>query len=112
MNHLKKYIDYKGISVLAFEKSIGTRSTIDKAIKANTNLRSDIITRIIEKYTDINVNWILTGEGEMIVDPTEDFKYVALEEQVKSLQNANEKLELKVENLKLKIEVSKLKTAK
>ena len=66
MNWLKEYIDYKGISVLSFEKSIGTRSTIDKAIKNNSNLRSDILAKIIETYTDINPEWLLTGKGKML----------------------------------------------
>lgn len=66
MNWLKEYIDYKGISVLSFEKSIGTRSTIDKAIKNNSNLRSDILAKIIETYTDISPEWLLTGKGKML----------------------------------------------
>ncbi len=67
MKWLKEYINYKGMSVLHFEKSIGTRSTIDKAIKANSKLRSDILAKIIEVYTDINPRWLLTGKGDMLL---------------------------------------------
>ena len=67
MNWLKNYIDYKGLSVLRFEKSVGTRSTIDKAIKNNTNLRSDMLAKIIEVYKDINPSWLISGKGEMLL---------------------------------------------
>ena len=66
MKWIKQYIDYKGITVYSFEKKIGTRSTIDKAIKTNSKLRSDILAKIIEKFDDIRAEWLLTGEGEML----------------------------------------------
>lgn len=66
MKHLLQYIDFKKISVFKFEQSIGVRSTIDKAIKSNSNLRSDILSKIIEVYTDLNPDWLLTGKGEML----------------------------------------------
>jgi hypothetical protein len=66
MTWLQEYIDYKGISVNAFEKSIDTRSTIGKAIANNSNLRSDILAKIIEVYKDINPKWLLSGKGEML----------------------------------------------
>jgi len=67
MNWLKEYIDYKGLSVLGFEKSIDTRSTIDKAIKSNSNLRGNILAKIIETYPDLNPKWLVTGKGEMLI---------------------------------------------
>jgi len=67
MNWLKNYIEYKAISILAFEKSLETRSTIDKAIKNSSNLRSDLIAKIIETYPDINPTWLITGKGKMLL---------------------------------------------
>lgn len=66
MKWLKEFIDYKRLSVSAFEKSIETRSTIGKAISNNSNLRSDLLAKIIEVYEDVNTDWLLTGKGEMI----------------------------------------------
>lgn len=67
MNWLRKYIDHLGVSVLHFEKSVNTRSTIDKAIKNNSNLRSDILAKIIEVYPDVNPKWLISGEGNMLL---------------------------------------------
>jgi len=66
MKWIQQYIDYKGITVYNFEKKLGTRSTIHKAIKSNSKLRSDILSKIIETFSDIRAEWLLTGEGEMI----------------------------------------------
>ena len=63
---LKQFIEYQGISTFAFEKKIGVKSTIEKAIRANTNLRSDILAKIIEVFPEINPKWLLTGTGEML----------------------------------------------
>ena len=66
INWIKQLIDYKDISILSFDKSIGTKSTIEKVIKNNSNIRSDHLTKIIETYPEINTLWPLTGNGEML----------------------------------------------
>jgi DNA-binding transcriptional MerR regulator len=66
MKWIQQYIDYKGITVYNFEKKIGTRSTIHKAIKSNSKLRSDILSKIIKVFEDVRAEWLLTGEGNML----------------------------------------------
>jgi len=51
------------------KKKIGTRSTIHKAIKSNSKLRSDILSKIIEVFEDVRAEWLLTGEGNMLKEP-------------------------------------------
>ncbi len=64
---LKKYIDYKGISLNAFDQSIGTSNGyIGRAIKGNSSLGSDILQNIFSEYTDLNPTWLLTGKEEML----------------------------------------------
>lgn len=64
---LKMYINYLGISVLAFEKSIGASngyvSSISKGIGAK------YFREITEKYPELDPNWLLTGEGAMLKGP-------------------------------------------
>lgn len=68
MKHLLQYIDYKGFTIHSFEKELGIRGSLDKAIKQNTNIRSDVFSKIIEIFTDINPDWLITGKGEMLRD--------------------------------------------
>lgn len=72
MEHLQQFIDFKGITIHNFEKKLGIRSTIDKAIKQKTNLRSDILTKIVVTFPEINAYWLITGKGEMLVNNSKE----------------------------------------
>lgn len=66
---LAQYIDYKGISLYAFENTIGSsRGAISKAIKERKNLGSQVLENILITYTDLNPSWLITGKGDMIID--------------------------------------------
>ena len=112
-DRLKELIKHLKTNKNALAIKIGTSASVFRNIEIGRNgISAKIAKSIIDLYPEISFDWLVIGTGEMIVEPTEDFKYVALEEEVKSLQNTNEKLELKIENLELKIENFKLKTAK
>jgi len=61
------FIKHLGTSVNAFEKSIGTRSTIANAIKNKTDIGVSWISKIFEVYPEINPTWLLTGKGGMLL---------------------------------------------
>lgn len=66
-DRLRKYIEHKGVSYYAFENSIGaSRGSISKAVKENKSIGSSVLENILNTYTDLNPNWLLTGEGEML----------------------------------------------
>ena len=50
----------------SFEKKIGIRSTIQKAIRDNSNLGSNNLAKIVSEFPEINPEWLLTGKGEML----------------------------------------------
>ena len=62
---LKLFIEYRKINVRKFENSIGVSNSYVSNI-FNT-IGHDIRNRIIEKYPDLNMDWLLTGLGEMII---------------------------------------------
>lgn len=101
MNWLSKYIEFKGLSVLAFEKTIETRSTIGKAIANNSNLRSDILAKILEVHSDINPFWLVTGKGNMLKDEKTTTKVVKKEQDLNAdeIMTVIEWLYLKEEQL-------------
>lgn len=80
VERLKEYIDYKSISVHAFERSVGLGSgTFMKALKNNGAIGSDKLETIFGKYSELNPLWVIKGEGSMVSsessqDDIEDYK--------------------------------------
>lgn len=64
-----KYIDSKGISKYKFYQESGiTRGVLDK----ESGISEDNIAKFIAYDSEINVNWLLTGEGEMFKTKNEE----------------------------------------
>lgn len=62
---IEKYLSFKGISNNAFEISIGASKSY---LKNTKNISTEILTKIIRVYSDLSLDWVLFGEGDMIVD--------------------------------------------
>jgi phage repressor protein C with HTH and peptisase S24 domain len=63
---LRELINALHTNVSQFEKEINVGSSaISKAIKRNSKLTMDVITKILSRYPDVNKEWLLTGEGSM-----------------------------------------------
>lgn len=70
LNRLKQYIDYRGISVAAFEKSIGmANASYRNSLKNNGTIGCDKLERILSVYPDINLEWLIRGKGSMLHSP-------------------------------------------
>ena len=69
IERLKKYIEYKCISLNAFDKSIGSSNGyIGRQIKNEASIGGDIIEKISCIYTDLSLEWLIAGNGEMLKD--------------------------------------------
>ena len=67
LERLKEYIDSKGISVSAFEKSIGmSNASFGKSLKNKGAIGTDKLENILIVYPDLSPEWLLTGRGDMI----------------------------------------------
>lgn len=64
---LIKYATYKGISISAFEKSIGKAPSY---LRNSKDITSAVMDTIMKVYPDISINWLITGEGEMLKNNT------------------------------------------
>ena len=68
LERLKQYIDFKGISVAAFERSIGmANASFGKSLKKQGAIGTDKLENILNIYPDISPMWLLKGIGDMIM---------------------------------------------
>ena len=101
------YIHFKKISPHAFEKKIElSNGYFSKQLKHLGSVGSDILIRIHQTYTDLDILWVLTGEGQMLKEEMlhseqidnsiiEDFtnKYTNENKKLKKLENDFDKLQ-------------------
>lgn len=67
LDRIKEYIDYKNMTIAAFERSIGmSNASFGKSLKNGKAIGTDKLENILSIYTDINPTWLLTGEGSML----------------------------------------------
>jgi repressor LexA len=72
IDRLKQYIEFKGLILNAFDKTIGTSNGyIGKQIKNGASIGTDIIEKIICIYSDLNLEWLITGDGNMLKNKEE-----------------------------------------
>jgi phage repressor protein C with HTH and peptisase S24 domain len=68
ISRLAQFIEFQNISVRAFEKKISASDgMIRRAIGNNTDIQSKWITNIAENYPDLNIDWLITGHGTMLM---------------------------------------------
>ncbi len=69
-NRIKRFIHASKLTLSEFDKSIGTANGyIGKQIKSRGSVGSHIIEKIISAYPNLNVYWLMTGEGDMFCSP-------------------------------------------
>jgi hypothetical protein len=67
IDRLHEYLSEKSISPYIFEKSCGiANGYLNKQKKGNGTIGSKIVEKITAKYKDLNVTWLLTGNGRML----------------------------------------------
>jgi phage repressor protein C with HTH and peptisase S24 domain len=67
VQNLKRYLDFKGISVSAAEKKINlSNGSLSKPFNANTTIKTDTLEKFLNSYSDLSSEWLLTGHGDML----------------------------------------------
>lgn len=65
---LLEFLEFKRVKKAEFYKQTGlSNGFLDK----NNNISSDNIAIIISNYNDINLNWLIMGEGDMLTSESE-----------------------------------------
>lgn len=114
ISRLQEFILYKKVAITVFESTCDIkRNVISAAIKNNGSIGSDKLSKISTTYPELNMDWLLSGKGEML--------NISIEKNLNVQQNngdgdnnhcilnvgeANEKLQqLEAENRYLKKEI-------
>ncbi len=109
---LKLFVKQKGYGRNKFENLIGI--SIGYLSTKNETINSDVIEKSKIFFPDLNLDWLITGKGEMIVPPIQpDSAEQNLEAGEEGMTDYKDKyLEVLEENRYLRIEIEKLRTTK
>lgn len=69
-DRLARFIAYVGLKPTSFEKEMQfSNGSIGKALDEKRAIGSDRLETIVSKYPELDVEWLLTGKGQMIKRP-------------------------------------------
>lgn len=67
LHRIKKFIDYKNITVKDFEIKVGfSNGAFGSQLRNNKTIGVDKLENILLVYSEINPEWLLTGKGSML----------------------------------------------
>ncbi|NJB36634.1 MULTISPECIES: hypothetical protein [Flavobacteriaceae] len=73
IDRLMQFIEHAGLSARQFDISIGASNGYTLRMRKNhASIGSDVIENIIKTYPQLNLIWLITGEGEML-NPEKQF---------------------------------------
>jgi hypothetical protein len=108
IERINLYLQFKSISPHSFEKRIGlSNGYFSKQLRNLGSVGSDILIKIDEHYAELNILWVLNGQGQMI-SPIDVYlnaghtlqvdeyvnKYEAENKKMKNLESDLEKLQV------------------
>lgn len=73
-NKINLILDHVGIKAPTFAKHIGVKyqRILDIQNGKVKNISAEVASRIIDAYPQFNIEWLLTGEGEMLNSETKE----------------------------------------
>ena len=73
-NKINLILDHVGIKAPTFAKNIGVKyqRILDIQKGKVKNISAEVASRIIDAYPQFNIEWLLTGEGEMLNSETKE----------------------------------------
>lgn len=104
---LKEYIDYKELSLRAFEASIGfSNGALTSQLKPGKTIGVDKLENILRVYEELSPDWLLTGKGAMLRDKQSESEQ-KLNEIYEYLKRHTLQLEGKLEDTQKQIQALK-----
>lgn len=112
IDRVLKVIDALGISARQFDMSIGTTNGYCLRMHKNhASIGSDIIERISRKYPKVNLVWLITGKGDMFLEPKDQPHFSDAQIDAMIHEKVNEKIEIERQKLldQVNAEIVKIK---
>lgn len=82
-----KYLEIKGLKHTPVEKQLGlSNGYLGKMKTRKASIGSDIIEKIISNFTDLNLDWLITGKGNPIKS---SYDSVSINNQGKGMSNTS-----------------------
>lgn len=100
LQRLKEFIDYKGISIAAFEKNIGmSNASFGKSLKVGGTIGADKIEKILSIYPELSAEWLMRGKGDMLLSDNSGNKYLEICQMLLDNRNKDAELYLRLAQL-------------
>ena len=78
LSRIQEIADKKTITITALETKLGaSKGVLSRALRNDTDIQSKWLQIIVENYPDISPSWLLTGEGPMLKEDTDNVVKVA-----------------------------------
>ena len=95
IDRLTKYLNQKLITAYSFERKCQVANGyLKKQVTGKGSIGSDILARIYEQYPDLNLIWLITGKGEMILPEGDERRADNQVEEEKYSYSKDEKIQL------------------
>lgn len=80
-DRIRQLIDNKGVTAYVVSAKTGiSQATLSRLLSDNTKKPNISNIEILAKYFEVNAKWLLTGEGEMLKPPKNNFSQLTEDE--------------------------------
>lgn len=99
IDRLQQVIEHEGLNVASFAKKIGVGDQTIRGIviQKRNNPGYELIYKISQTFDWLNIEWLITGEGDMIKSPKDES--VSTENSTKEIINYLREKDQKIEQL-------------
>ena len=101
VSRIKDFIEFVGMTDAAFAKKIGVKQpTLWSQLRSVSGPSGVTLSRIAREFPELDCNWLLRGEGNMIIGPKEDKRLDNLIDVIAMQQETIKNLQEKIKQLK------------
>lgn len=99
---LKKLMKALNLNQSSFAKSLGmTQPNINRMVSGGNNISVEALNRITDTYKNVNLHWLLTGDGAMFLEELQEKNAQVNEDSIP--YNRKERLEERVKELEERV---------